>query len=350
MDEKSGPISAIPNHLGLDGRPLPVFAQPANAPIGTTICRRERSVRRTMSIEVKWPDGMDGPGHYFGSCRDIISAGPDSEPEILAHAKLVATCASRKILEISATPAPARLQELIGMAAGSQLRKSLTDIAPQESLTGAPLCLVLDDLPGATLVSQWAFSRWSHISRQHALAAVPDRNMEGVCIGFRSGSLALDENGRASEDSNTARIAPLVNPSDPKGWHELEMFDGINFRRARRIDVWRDGDMLAAECHFQDSGSAPDGGPRIAIHEYLLEARFDKNGRLDALTAQPGTLPFPECRAAPTNLSVLLGTRANELRETVLNRLKASHGCTHLNDAVRSLAEVPTLAANLRNC
>jgi hypothetical protein len=33
----------------------------------------------------------------------------------------------------------------------------------------------------------------------------------------------------------------------------------------------------------------------------------------------------------------------SELREVVLERFKGTAGCTHLNDAMRALAEVPVL-------
>jgi len=36
------------------------------------------------------------------------------------------------------------------------------------------------------------------------------------------------------------------------------------------------------------------------------------------------------------------------MRDTVLERLKGVNGCTHLNDALRSLADAPVLARLLR--
>jgi hypothetical protein len=71
--------------------------------------------------------------------------------------------------------------------------------------------------------------------------------------------------------------------------------------------------------------------------------------RLLSLEAQPRVLPFVECPSATANLSRLLATPLPELREKVLAELRGTVGCTHLNDALRALAEVPALAEQLAN-
>ena len=101
------------------------------------------------------------------------------------------------------------------------------------------------------------------------------------------------------------------------------------------------------ETHFQDSGSVPAGGDRFAIHEYLLQARIDADGLVRTIDTTPGTLPYASCRAAPANNEVLIGTPVHRLREVVLEKLKRTAGCTHLNDTLRSLAETTVLAGHL---
>lgn len=335
---------SIAEQRALNGEVLPHYAEPVSDPIGTTPFRRAWSVRRTMTIDVQWPDGKDAPGLYTGTCRDYLTGASESGSKVLAEATLKAVCSKREIMQIAATPMPQNLQDLVGVRAGGHLRKALSLAVPEERASASPIYLLLDDLAGATLVSGWSFSQWPDADPTFASASVPARSMAGICIGFRTGSTALDADGRVRPSQNTARVVPLRNPKDSAGWHELADYRGINFRRARRIDVWRDGRSLMVESHFQDSASAPDGGNRIAIHEYLVAARIDKDGTLSKLTARPGTLPFPECRAAPVNLGALIGTPTSELRDIVLDKLSLTNGCTHLNDVVRSLAEVPRLA------
>lgn len=336
--------------LSLTGRPLPVFTEPVNAPHGPTPLRRAGSVRRTMSIDVHWPAGPDGPGHYLGRCRDVISAAPAAAPRVLAAAEARVTCDHREIRTIAASPAPPRLQELVGVRAGGHLRMALADAIADEKAAGSPLYLLLDDLAGTTLVARWAVVRAQTEAEQGRPPAGPGRPMEGVCIGFRPGSGALSEAGKPATGSHATRVPPLPHPADPAGWHALaDPPAGIHFRRARWIDIWREGDQLVVDSLFQDSASAPDGGDRWAVHEYRLQARIADDGTLLDLTATPGTLPFAACRVAYLNNEVLLGTPVRELRETVLQRLKQTAGCTHLNDTLRALAEVPVLANLMPN-
>ncbi|MFW2449201.1 MAG: DUF2889 domain-containing protein [Qipengyuania pacifica] len=329
--------------LSLKGEPLPFFSEAVNDPIGTTPKLRAKSIRRTMSIDARWPSGIDGPTQYLGRCRDVFNNTASSDLEILDQATVDVVCNGREIRKIAATPVPPLLQDLVGVRAGGHMRSVLASTLAEEKQTGSPLYLLLDDLAGTTLVARWCFSQWPESDPTYSTAGVPPRNMEGVCIGFRRGASGLAPSGRVKPSQNTSRVVPLTNPAEPSGWHEFADFHGINFRRARRIDIWREGERLRVESHFQDSASSPNGETRIAIHEYLLEAQIDLQGRLASVAARPGTLPFPECRAAPTNLHALIGIPASELREVVLEKLSLKHGCTHLNDMMRSLAEVPVL-------
>jgi hypothetical protein len=117
-------------------------------------------------------------------------------------------------------------------------------------------------------------------------------------------------------------------------------------RRARRVDLWHDGDAVAIDVGFQDSGTNPTGGDRIAIHEYHASA-LAEGGALTALTVDARILPFVECPGAVANAQRLLGTPLLEMRSKVLSTLPGILGCTHLNDVLRSMAEVPQLAAKL---
>jgi len=333
--------------LSLKGALLPVYTEPVRAPIGTTPARRPHSVRRTMSIDVEWPGGFMEAGRYLGRARDIVTLDPADTPRVLDEAEAHLTIAMRQILDISSTPSPPRLRQLVGVRAGGHLRAALDTNVPEEKAAGTPLYLLLDDMAGASLVSMWTISQWHGQVLEQLRKNAPPREMKGVCIGFRPGSSALGEEDRPLRSQNATRVVPLPNPDDPQGWHPMPELPGMNFRRARRIDVWREGGELRVESHFQDSASAPDGGARLAIHEYLTRATVGPDGLLQTIEATPGTLPYSSCRVAPVNLEVLLGTPARDLRDTVLERLKFTGGCTHLNDMVRSLAEAPVLAGSL---
>lgn len=344
-------MEAAAQGLALSGAPLPLFDVPVSQPWGPSPLRRPGSVRRTMTLDATWPDGQDGDVLFTGDARDIVTGWQGGVPAIVAMAHIDVVAEHRVMLSVASAPPRPELARLSGARAGGYLRAEIDKALPGEKRDGTPLYLLLDDLAGASLVGGWAWSRWTQdwLSRlsvqERAEHAV---RMEGICIGFRPGSDALSVGGRAVPDQNASRVAPLVNPQDPEGWHPLIDRGGVNFRRARRIDVWREGDVIHIESGFQDSASAPDGGDRIAIHEYRLVATAEAaTHRLRSVEATPGTLPFKECRAAPVNADALVGVPLAHLREQVLLTLRRTAGCTHLNDMLRALAEVPTLEKHL---
>jgi hypothetical protein len=172
--------------------------------------------------------------------------------------------------------------------------------------------------------------------------------MEGVCTGFRPGSSALAPDGTSNPDQNSAPVPDLRNPDDPDGWHGFTDQTGqVGMRRARRIDVWLDGPLIRIDSGFQDSATNREGG-RTAVHEYRLSATADRETRtLASVEAVACVLPYPECPAAAANAPRMVGARLADLREKVLTDLRGTAGCTHLNDALRALAEVPALADRL---
>ena len=118
-------------------------------------------------------------------------------------------------------------------------------------------------------------------------------------------------------------------------------------RRARWIDIWKDAGVIRIEAGFQDSSTAPHGG-RDAVHEYRVAATADLNGMvLRSVSADPRVLPYRECPAAAANINRMIGTPLSGLRDEVLAQLPGTLGCTHLNDVLRALADVPHLAVML---
>jgi hypothetical protein len=170
--------------------------------------------------------------------------------------------------------------------------------------------------------------------------------MENVCTGFATGASSLDPAGRPTDQSR-AEVVELENPDDALGWHPLAEQKGPQMRRARRIDIFRDGGLLQIDAGFQDSGTNPRG-TRTAIHEYRVYAEVDSaTMTLVSIQALPLILPFRECPGASVKVGRLVGRPLEGFREEVLTSLPGTLGCTHLNDVLRALADVPALAATL---
>ncbi|HEX3705753.1 MAG TPA: DUF2889 domain-containing protein [Mycobacteriales bacterium] len=328
-------------------------APPVRGPVNATPQRRSGSVRRTSTIDATWPDGWGTEMCLLGRARDLLTPADGSPPVTLAEQMIrVGVGRDRTITDITAEPENGSLGQLIGARGGGRLRSVLADVVARERAAAAPLYLLLDDLAGATLISGFAYSQWPEewptdwAERRGSGTSL--RRMEGVCIGFQPGSSALTDDGAPRFVHDVRSVEPLPAEGDPIGWHQLDDITSVSMRRARRIDVTLAGDTVEIDAMFQDSATVPAGG-RVAVHEYALAATADlATGSLLRVLADPRVLPYRECPLAAASAQQMVGTPLAAMREEVLARLPGTAGCTHLNDALRALAEVPALARSLR--
>lgn len=332
-----------------------IVSGPPRRSAGPAPLRRPGSVRRTSSIDVSWPEGRGGDMRFVGRARDLVT--PASGPAIVCAEDVfeAGVAADRTITSIEARPARPALAQLVGQRGGGHLRGKLAEVMPQERGAATPLYLILDDLSGVSLIAGWAWSQWDESWLASMQAAMNDpamakafKNRENVCIGHAPGSSAFDLDRLVASSHSERTPAPdLRNPEDPDGWHAFTRQEAAGLRRARRIDV-RLEEAIVIDAAFQDSAATPEGG-RAALHEYSLTVTADPQSlRVLSIQAEPRVLPFVECPSATANLSRLVGAPLPELREKVLVELAGVAGCTHLNDALRALAEAPALLGLLQ--
>ena len=315
------------------------------APVPLTPARRPGSVRRTSTLDTHWPDGFDRPMIMRGRARDILTTqGPAYEVLIEDTIRIQAN-RGREIVAIEGNRQPAALNQLVGMRGGGHLRTKLAEVMPEEVAAASPLHLLLDDFSGASLVSGWGIVRGR---RDIPFSTDEERrghlaHMENICTGFQTGASSL-----AGHKQNTADIGDLLRSEDPEGWHELVKPEDLTMRRARRMDIWREGDLLRMDIAFQDSAYLPDSKTRVAIHEYKVDASADiVSLTLQSVTAHPHVLPYRECPGAAANVGLMRGTSLAAVRLSVPATLSGILGCTHLNDVLRSMADAPRMASKL---
>jgi hypothetical protein len=298
-----------------------------------------------------WPGGPGTELHLKGRARDLRTPAR-GEPEVLRTADLyVATSPEREIVTIEADPAPEGLERLIGSRAGGNLRAAIAQQLPDEVDAGTPMHLLLDDLAGSTLIAGFVYIRWMDELpglRERMQNGQKKRYMQDICSGFRPGSVALHPDGTLSgRMQNVAHPASLNDQSDPWSWHQLDEHPPMSMRRSRRIDIWDEDGTLHIDAMFRDNAWDPDGQESV-VHEYQMLGTADRaTGMLLSVAAHPRVLPYYECTGAAPNASWMAGTDLRTMRTQVLERLKSIDCCTHLNDGLRSLAEVPVLAASL---
>lgn len=317
----------------------PALSSPPRAP---------GSIRRTTTIDSTWPDGLGGDLVQHGRARDLLTDAKGAATVLAEEFMRLRVGPDRRIAEIAGPPRKPDLLGLLGAPTGSGYRAVLAEAEPEEVDAATPLHLLLDDIPGAVLVSGFAFSRWVPID---TLLGPPERRnlrvMTGICTGFQPGSSGLAPDGTSRWTHRTRRVAEVDTVDDPLGWHEVTEQREVSMRRSRRIDVTVEGGTILVDSFFQDSSTVPEGG-RQAVHEYTLTAEVDRATRtLQVVTPVAQVLPYAECPLAVRNVDVLIGLPLRELRAAVLELLKGTAGCTHLNDALRALADVRVLVNSL---
>ncbi len=313
--------------------------------------RRAGSVRRTTSVDILRPDGPGGVLVLAGAGRDLAT-DPDGTPrEVATGSTEVAIdyVGDRSITSISAAPSVAGLEDLVGVRAGSGFRRQLAEVGPELVASGSLVHLLLDEVTPTVLISGSSLAREGLVR----VAADGDRSRLpfGICAGWQPGG-AMEQ---AVVETGVPLLgwgppAPDLVDDDPLAWHPMADLPATSLRRRRRIDLWRDGSEVLADVRYRDSYWEHDGTETV-VHEYGVEAAFDADAwTVTAASAVPGPLPAPECPAAASRASDLVGSSIDEVRPVVRDRFVGADSCTHLNDVLRSLADVRALwlASGLR--
>ncbi len=309
--------------------------------------RRPGSVRRTTTHDSCRPDGLEAPVHVTAIGRDLITA-LDGSTAVLDQAVVSFTHEAswdRTITDIELSPADGRASALLGVRAGVGFRTALDQALPGERGSGSVRYQLLDDIPTAVLVAGHALSALDTpipetVDRDQLWSAQAD-----LCAGWATGAtimLGIAEKGRPP--MTTGPVAPPVHTDDPMAWHDLRPLAPHDMRRARLIDVWRAGGFVEVEGFLRDSHCDVDGVETI-VHEYTVRARLDPSTATYVWgEATIGALPWEECPGAAASASRLAGLPAANLRPVVRETFVGTSTCTHLNDTLRALEDVPALA------
>jgi hypothetical protein len=327
----------------------PATAGPQH-PVSPSPDRRPRSIRRTSTIDTNRPAGLDGPPVIEAAARDLWTP-PDREARILAAATLSARLSGFDHLlhALHTTPEVPALQDLLGAVVGPGFRAKVDRVVPDLRHSGALLYLLLDDLPGATLVSGYAMLAADAIpmarTRSH------DEYLEArgdLCAGWaRDGSMMEMIRVHQRQPTPLGPDAPTMGRADdPLAWHAVGPLGPHGTRRMRRLDVWAPDDTdgsVTVDVFFRDTHS--DARERETIvHEYSVRATVDTATRtVTAIEATADVLPWRECPGAVGSAARLVGRPLAELRPWVRATFVGTSTCTHLNDVLRGLADVDHL-------
>ncbi|HET6965895.1 MAG TPA: DUF2889 domain-containing protein [Acidimicrobiales bacterium] len=324
-------------------------------PTSGTPARLPGSVRRTTTTDSLRPHGFRGLT-LAGRGRDLLTR-PDGSAEVLATAMTeveIEYAEGPVVRAVRAEPPADGLDSLVGRIASTGFRAVIDGAVSVPP--GSLVYLLLDEIPACTLVSGYA------VSQAVARGALDQAGMTGLrppgpvlqvadlCSGWRAGGTImteLEQTARAPVVTGPEALA-LDDPGDPLAWHAAPGLGADEMRRARRHDLWRDGDgLLHADILFRDSHVDGEGLETV-VHEYAVEAVLSPDAAtVVSCRATPRVLPWQECPEAAASAARLAGMEIGGLRKRVRAEFVGPSTCTHLNDTLREIDDAAALAALL---
>ncbi len=323
--------------------------------------RTAGSVRRTSSIDIEALAAEPATLRFSGRSRDALTLDPAAPPTPIARALVRATVGAGVVESLSVHPHVPGADQLVGKRLAVGFRTAIWRNLREEYDAGTPLHALLDELPGAHVISGFAVRRLAvrrlavrrlAAAAGPAAAARPGVRRLDVCAGWAADSEAAAEY-RATGQSPPPLAMPLAPPrpalgADAAGWHTLAPLRPGSMSRRRRLDVWLDGAAgIRVDAVFRDVFCDDDGAERT-LHEYAVQALVDAaTFEVTQIEATPVLLPHTECPSTAGTAQAMISAPVRGLRERVSMDLFGPSCCTHLNDLLRTLADVPVLAASL---
>jgi hypothetical protein len=304
-------------------------------------------VRRTTSIRSTWPAGFEGNYALAAQGRDLVTTG-DGGGVVIDEVRIGVKAEGplKTVRSIQSDPAAEHLDVLRGANLMGGFRKAVgTNLV---LVDGSVMALLLDDLPGAALVSGSARLR-AEIEATGGLPGFADADLPVVCIGRRPDGVMVQ---RRREGQPLIGQGPpagdLSRPDDALAWPAEPPLPPHGMRRLRRIDVAVVDDEIVVDTHFRDSYQERSG-VETAVHEYEVLVSAGAGDRIvRQVEVRSRVLPGPDCPGAVDSAQAVVGQPLEQLRRFVRAEMRDDTVCTHLNDQLRSLADVPALVHALR--
>ncbi len=301
-------------------------------------------MRRTTSIDTQYPE----PG---ATKVAITVRGRDLHTPADANARVVDSLdfdldADLALGAVSGFALSGPAAALNGAALRAGFRRDLGERLADAARARTLLYSVLEDLPGAFLVSGYALVREKFWPEDPADGPARALRQVNVCAGWeaeRTPHLTLVANGVTPLPYGP--VAPVLEADDPIGWHALAALSFGTVRRRRVMDVWRDGSTVIARAHFRDSFTSHD--QETVMHEYATDVVVDGGGVVGSLVVTPRVLPWAECPNAIASAQEVVGLHTDEIGERVRRDFHGTRTCTHLNSTLKTLADIAALSRTL---
>ncbi len=311
------------------------------APLAETPSLTRVAVRRTTTVEMQRPDGLEGRAVVTGSGRDLLA-------NEAAHRGVAEEASTRletnsledpRLRSIATSPARPALDAMIGNPASAGFRARLGELLGDEP-AGSLLWRLCWEVPNLYVIGGFA--------SQHSRRPLGDKSslmlsQSGVCAGWRENSVLM--RGLAEQRMVPVVIGPPAPPvardDEPDGWHAEEPMAPLTVRRRRRLDVHHGG--ATAQVWFRDSFQPVDGAEMV-IHEYTIDLRVEGDAAtIASLDVTAHVLPWGDCPSAVASAQRMVGEPLAAVAERARRELHGETTCTHLNACVASISDLDAL-------
>jgi len=251
----------------------------------------------------------------------------------------------------------AGLAGLVGASVRGGFGRVLVAVLGDELALRTLRASMLEDLPGAVLVSGYAPLRAGAIRVAAGGGASMGDHQGDICVGWAAGGEM--HSVLVESDHVAVPMGPSAPPlegleggaedgTDTGAWHADPPLVEGTVRRRRRLDVVPapdDAGALVTESHLRDSYRAPDGHSveEMVLHEYVVRSLVGADGRFAAIEVDPRTLPWRECVGGAPSAQALVGVSLGEVAARARTELVGPTTCTHLTSTLRALADVAAL-------
>ncbi len=328
---------------------IPERGGPAN-PLGGSPRRSVGSGRRTTSIDTSRPSGPGENSMVDARACDLVTNPAGDATRQFDQSIRAQIAPDRTLIAIESDPFEPRLTQLLGAHVGPGFRARMSGLLPDHVAAQTLLHALLDDLPGATLVSGYAVQRSRSLtaSSDEPTTRAYERHVhasEDMCAGWASDATIMVTFRK--EGLSPVAMGPeapvLEREDDVLSWHPMADLPCEATRRRRRLDLVPPGDSSQAwafDSHFRDSYRDARGTESI-IHEYVVVGSLDGAvSHIDELRTEARVLPWVECPAAVGSSARMVDKPLARLRVDVRNEFVGISTCTHLNDAFRFLSDL----------
>ena len=325
-----------PSDLPLGLRRGPTHAVHASGP------RVEGSARRTMSIDVPFPELSSGRGRVEARGRDLLTAADGTADVVdVSESTLEFDLAGGGIERIdSSEPGAAAL---VGTSVRKAFSRTLTEVLPTAAAGRSLGFSMLEEASGVVFVAGFALLRAGLIPEDPASGPERAAHQADVCAGWATGTPLLQILGTEGRTVvPTGPAAPRIEERDVDGWHDLAALEHGTVRRRRCLDVARGPEGgFTVGAHMRDSYA--DVETEMVLHEYLVELDVDGRGVVERVRVEPRVLPWDTCPSAVASAQRVVGVELAALPATVRGDLVGTSTCTHLNATIRTLADAACL-------